>query len=278
MIKDSIYKRYSPEVTSPPENKLTAWWFVFDNNRLLVKGMGEKATIPCDAGLEELGLSPVRKQYLGVLEGLYCYSAEVAEGTEAPYGMEFKELRSLFGILDDDIFMLAGRALQIVAWDQTHQYCGRCGTLTETKPDERAKICPKCGLMNFPRISPAIIVAVIKESEILLAHANHFASNLYSVIAGFVEPGETFEECVKREVKEEVGIKVKNIKYFCSQPWPFPNSLMVAFTAEYDEGEIVVDGVEIGHAGWFDSSNLPTLPTSYSVARQLINWFLEQNP
>jgi NAD+ diphosphatase len=129
----------------------------------------------------------------------------------------------------------------------------------------------------YPRISPAIIVAVTRDDEILLAHNNNFKQNRYSVIAGFVEPGETFEDCVKREVMEEVNVKVKNIKYFSSQPWPFPDSLMIAFTAEYDEGEIRPDGIEIGDAGWYKRDNLPEVPTNTSVAGRLIQWFLNQN-
>ena len=140
---------------------------------------------------------------------------------------------------------------------------------------ERAKKCPKCGLSNYPRISPAIIVAVIRDGQLLLAHNNQFTKDLYSVVSGFLEVGETFEECVVREVKEETGITVKNINYFGNQPWPFPNSIMIGFTAEYAGGEIQVDGKEIGNANWFSSTEMPLIPNGLSIAKKLIDWFVD---
>jgi len=225
--------------------------------------------------LTSLGLRPLRAQYLGTLNDLPCYSAELNPDVSAPEGTEFRGLRGLFGWLEEDLFWLAGRAVQVMRWDQTHQFCGRCGAPTEIKPDERARICPECQLVAYPRLSPAIIVAVVKGDEILLARAHRFPHGLYSVIAGFVEPGENLEECLRREVREEVGIEVKSIRYFGSQPWPFPNSLMVGFTAEYDRGEIHVDEAEISDAGWFKVGNLPRIPDKVSIARQLIDWFVD---
>ena len=140
----------------------------------------------------------------------------------------------------------------------------------EDKKDERAKECPKCGLLNYPRISPAIIVAVLKGNQILLARSRRFPGGFYSVLAGYVEPGETLEECVRREVFEEVGIEVKNIRYFGSQPWPFPDSQMIAFTAEYLSGDIKPDESEIVDAGWFLPENLPEIPGKISIARSLL--------
>jgi NAD+ diphosphatase len=157
------------------------------------------------------------------------------------------------------------------------QYCGRCGSRTQTKEKERAKVCPQCGLHNFPRRSPAIIVAVERGEEILLARSAHFPRGMFSVLAGFVEPGETIEECVVREVKEEVGITVGNIRYFGSQPWPFPNSLMLGFTAEYVGGELVLDPTEIAEAGWFRADALPSIPGRISIAGRMIQWFVEKS-
>ena len=137
--------------------------------------------------------------------------------------------RLFFGELDEELVWIAGQANQLVDWNRSHQFCGKCGRQTEDGHDERAKVCPRCRLINYPRVSPAIIVAVVKNDQILLANNMRFKSRYYSVLAGFVEPGETLEECVAREIKEEVGISVKNIRYFASQPWPFPNSLMVGF-------------------------------------------------
>ncbi|MFQ6067478.1 MAG: NAD(+) diphosphatase [bacterium] len=266
---------FIPGVVPSSEKTESAWWFAFRGDELLVKLRDKAVTIPCTTHLESLNLKPVREQYLGTLDGRPCYSAELAPNISAPEGMAFRGLRQLFGFLEDNLFSVAGRAIQIMNWDQTHQYCGRCGSSTENKPNERAKVCPQCGLLNFPRISPAVIVAVLKGNRILLTHAHRLPPGLYSVIAGFVEPGETLEECVSREVKEEVGIEVKNIRYFGSQPWPFPNSLMVAFTAVYARGKINTNETEIIDAGWFTADNLPLIPDKISISRRLIDWFVE---
>ena len=274
MSPESIYKHFKPAVKQPTGDNDPAYWFVFRLNKLLVMVEKDKATIPYFRSLSELNIATVRIQYLGTLEGRPCYSAEATTETTVPEGMEYKDLRSLYGSVAEDIFLLAGRAIQIVSWDQTNQYCGRCGNKMETLEGERAKKCPSCGLINYPRISPAAITAVTKGNEILLTHNAAFRGNIHSLIAGFVEPGETIEECVHREIFEEVGIKVKNLKYFGSQPWPFPNSLMVGFTAEYESGEISVDGQEITEAGWYDASSLPELPGKMSIARKIIDWFV----
>ncbi len=275
MSRESIYKSYQPAVTIESINSEHGNWFVFCSGKLLVNPDG--CSIPYIKSLAELDLSPVRTQYLGTLRGYPCYSAEVSPDTVVPAGMTFSDLRPLYGVLDEEIFLLAGTAIQVVDWDQTHQFCGRCGHKTETLQDERAKKCPECGFMSFPRISPAAITAVFKENKILLSHNAAFRGNMHSLIAGFVEPGETLEECVKREVFEEVGIRVKNVKYFGSQPWPFPNSLMIGFTAEYESGEITVDGKEISEAGWYGVNNLPDLPSRMSIARVIIDWFIHGN-
>lgn len=277
MPRESIYRDYTPAIVPEPGSKgERGYWFVFCANRLLVK-LDEPPGILCIRSLAELNLSPIRTQYLGTLKGHPSYSAEVSPDTVAPEGMAFRELRSLYSALDEDIYLLAGRAIQIVNWDQTHQYCGRCGHKTETLQGERAKKCPVCGFTSYPRLSPAVITAVLKDDKILLLRNATFRGNMHSIIAGFVEPGETIEECIEREIFEEVGIRVKNIKYFGSQPWPFPNSLMIGFTAEYESGEISVDGKEILEAGWYDRHHLPELPPRMSIAREIIDWFIESN-
>jgi NAD+ diphosphatase len=258
-------------------NNNSIFWFAFRGNELLVEIKNNKATIPNVEDLSLLNLNPIRKQDLGERENNHYYCAELSSEAVAPEGMEFMELRQLFGLVDEEFFMLAGRAIQIVAWDKTHQFCGQCGDATHKLPNEFGKACSKCGLINYPRISPAIIVAVTKGDKILLAKNAKATFNRYSVLAGFVEPGETLEQCVAREVMEEVSIKVKNIKYFGSQPWPFPNSLMIGFTAEYDSGEINVDKNEIAEASWFGVNNMPEIPGSVSIARKLIDWYLESN-
>jgi len=254
-----------------------SWWFVFSGTKLLVQRSDQGVRIPLLKGLDTLPLEALRKQYLGTMNGHSCLSAECEANVQIPEGMGFQGLRKLYGALDEEMFWVAGRAFQIMDWDRTHQYCGKCGTPTKDKADERAKICPACGVVSFPRMSPAIIVAVVRDKTILLAHAARFPGAMYSVLAGFVEPGESLEECVRREVKEEAGVDLKNIRYFGSQPWPFPNSLMIGFTAEYAGGEITADQKEIVDARWFSAKDLPLIPDKVSIARKLIDWFVESD-
>jgi NAD+ diphosphatase len=250
------------------------WWFIFSGYNVLVKAEEENFFIPFVEDPSLLKLNAVRRRLVSHLDGSPCYEAECGPEAQAPEGMRFEGLRSLFGHLDDPLFQIAGRALQLMDWDRTHQFCSRCGHPTSDKEDETAKLCPSCGFVSFPDVSPAIIVAVIRDERILLARASRFPKQMYSVLAGFVEPGESLEECVRREVREEVGVEVTNIRYFGSQPWPFPHSLMVGFTAEYAAGEIRMDGKEIVDAGWFTADHLPQIPGKISIARKLIDWFV----
>ena len=260
-----------PEVRSDP-----AWWFVFRESKLLVDEGPSGVNLPCLIHITGLGLAPLHEHYLGRLDHRPCYAVEVAEGTIPPAGMVFQGLRQVYGRLDEGLFWIAARAVQIIDWDRTHQFCGRCGVLLRTKTDERAKECPQCGLLHYPRLAPAIIVLVERSNQLLLARSRHFMPGMYSVLAGFVEPGESLEEAVVREVKEEVGIEIKDIKYFGSQPWPFPHSLMIGFTATYAGSEISLNDDEIEGAGWFTIDNLPRIPGKISIARKLIDWFIEK--
>lgn len=222
-------------------------------------------------------LSIKRRQFLGTLRGRQAYSLELEPISEAPAGLCLHNLRRLVPMLAREHFWLAARAVQIVAWDRDHQFCGRCGGPTELHGDERSRRCVACSLAVYPRISPAVIVLVERGDEILLARSPHFVPGVYSTLAGFVEPGETLESTVLREIHEEVGVTVENIRYFGSQPWPFPNSLMIGFRADYAAGDIVVDGVEIEAADWFRRETLPKLPFKLSIARALIEAFLAEN-
>ena len=265
--------KFHSSIQSPQDKPKPGWWFVFRENDILVRPLNDKLLIPLVTDISELELEPVRKLYLGSLDDAPCYSADLPAETIAPEGMSFEGLRGVFGLLEEEVFWLAGRSFQLLNWDRTHQYCGKCGFPTENKPDERAKVCSQCGNINYPSASPAVIVAVRKEKQILLAHSNRHPVGRYSVLAGFVELGETLEECVKREVREEVGLDIKNIRYFGSQSWPFPNSLMIGFTAEYAGGEITVDHREILDAKWFSAGDLPQGPPRLSIARRLIESF-----
>ncbi|GBF33323.1 NADH pyrophosphatase [Desulfocucumis palustris] len=253
-------------------------WFLFYDNKLLIKINNDTLSIPGREDLTALEIQLRREIYIGRLYDSPCFAAEFSgEPLSLPGGFDYLSLRELLNKSEDDIFRVAGRGYQIINWARKHQFCGKCGGPTKNKPDELAKECTVCGTVSFPRISPAVIVAIVKEDKLLLARNIKFPSSFYSVLAGFVEPGETLEECVQREVKEEVGIEVKNIKYFGSQSWPFPDSLMIAFTAEYAGGEIAVDNMELSHADWFSSRNMPAkIPDKKTIAGRLIEWFLEQ--
>jgi len=266
--------KFIPGLVPPPERIGLAWWFIFQENKLLVCQKPESLTLPSLMDLDELGLIVIRQHYLGQLDNHHCYTGEVAEGTNPPTGMSFEGLRQVYGRLDEALFWIAARAVQIIDWDRTHRFCGRCGIELKMKTTERAKECPQCGLLHFPRLAPAIIVLVERGNELLLARSRHFLPGMYSVLAGFVEPGESLEEAVVREVKEEVGMDVRDIKYFGSQPWPFPHSLMIGFTATYAGGQISLDDSEIEEAGWFTADNLPRIPSKISIARKLIDGFL----
>ncbi|MGD9191377.1 MAG: NAD(+) diphosphatase [Desulfobacterales bacterium] len=266
---------FKPFFKLPATESDDSLWFVFHADKLLSKNEDHPNIIPSFQDLKAGHISPVRKQFLGTLDGRDCYTADLPDDRCTSDGFLLRGLRDYFGLLQEDLIWIAGRANQLVDWNRNHQYCGKCGQPNKDKSDERAKICPGCGAVNYPRLSPAIIVAVTKQDQILLANNKRFKTGYYSVLAGFVEPGENLEECVAREIREEVGITVKNIRYFGSQPWPFPNSLMVAFTAEYAAGEIDVDTSEIVDAGWFTGQTLPSIPPRITIARHLIDWFLE---
>jgi NAD+ diphosphatase len=271
-----LNRKFIPGIAAPSEREDRAWWFAFQGDKLLVHQAVAEARIPCLVEFTELGLRTLRQHYLGRWGGRHCYAVEVEEGPAPPSDMAFEGLRPLFDRLDEGLFGLAGLAAQIIEWDRTHQFCGRCGSQTEAMPRERAKSCRKCGLLHFPRLSPAVIVLVEHGPKLLLARSRRFRSGMYSVIAGFVEPGETLEQAVAREVWEETGLAIKDIRYFGSQPWPFPHSLMIGFTARYAGGEIKLDDDEIEDAGWYSAGNLPELPTKISIARKMIDWFLSR--
>jgi NAD+ diphosphatase len=218
-----------------------------------------------------MGGKPLRRLYLGTLGKRACYAFEYGADTQTPQDMLWQGLRALYGKLDDSLFALAGRALQFVDWDRTHQFCGRCGTPTRAREHERARECPACALIAYPRIAPAIMCLVRRGQEILLARSPHFLPGMYSALAGFVEPGESLEQCLSREVLEETGLSVANPRYFASQPWPFPHSLMIAFVADYAGGEITPAPDEIEDAQWFALDALPKLPNRISIARRLID-------
>lgn len=278
--ENPICPEFCPEfiagIEPPADRTEKALWFIFRGREILLRLNKNPGAIPRLLDPWELGLSGIREQYLGTLDGTHCYSAELPEDAQAPEGMKFTDLRQAYSEMSEKCFALVNKAVQVMEWDRTNQFCSRCGTKTLQKPGERGKECPDCGELFYPRISPAVIVLIRKGHEILLARSPNFPQCLYGLIAGFVEPGESAEAAVAREIREEVGIEVKNITYFGTQAWPFPNSLMIGFTAEYSSGEIQPDGIEIEDARWFPAGDLPVLPGKISIARKLIDHFLKE--
>jgi len=184
-------------------------------------------------------------------------------------------LYSLFGRVPDAVFAAYGRALQMLSWERDHKFCGRCSATTAPTDGGKALACTACGHSAYPRLNPCVIVAVGKGEQLLLATAAGRATGFHSTLAGFIEPGESAEQAVTREVQEEVGIGVTNVRYFTSQPWPFPSQLMLGFFADYAEGDIVIDPLEIAHADWYGRNDLPTIPPPQSIAGQLIQRFFD---
>lgn len=260
-----------------PTQTDSGYWFLFSGDTLLVEIHNDTFRVPTAESLGQLKILPQSSLYLGRLDSIPCFAGSMTSDSFDESKFRLLGIRQLFGLMDDEMFWLSARASHLVGWDRNTKYCGRCGNETISKHNEHSKLCPNCNYAIYPKISPAIIVAITKGDKILLAKNALNKANFYSVLAGFVEPGENLEECVVREVKEEAGIDVKNIKYFGSQPWPFPDSLMVGFTAEYAGGELVLDKNELSDAGWFSVDELPPIPGKISVAYKLINWFINSH-
>jgi NAD+ diphosphatase len=223
-----------------------------------------------DGGFDEIETEAL---FVGTVDGQHCWAVDL--DTE-PLGFDppetFTNLMSLYGDVGEPTWIAAGRAVQLIEWARCHRYCGRCATPTEESPGERARRCPRCGLLAFPRLAPAVITLVERDDgRALLARNARWTTGMYSCLAGFVEPGETLEEAVEREIHEEVGIDVDQLSYRRSQPWPFPHSLMLGFNARYAGGELECDGAEIAEARWFAPDDLPDLPGRISIARWLID-------
>ena len=267
-------------ISADPPNEYTepAWWFIFSKRKLLVSAEGLEPAVPLTRNLADLGFSANGKCFPGHPGGQTLLRRRPwSDPPPPPAGLSFQDLWGLHDRLEPDLIPIAFRALHLLDWSQKTRFCKRCGNEMRTKAGPPTRECPVCGYLSFPRISPAVIVLVERENQCLLARSPRFKGEFYSVLAGFAEPGETLEETVAREVREETGIEVQDIRYFGSQPWPFPDSLMIGFTARYAGGEIRVDGEEILDARWFTSDQLPNIPGKISIARQLIDWFVSKH-
>jgi NAD+ diphosphatase len=217
---------------------------------------------------------------VGVIEGECWSGVDVPEGHDPSDGAAI-DLRQFSARADEPAWLAAGRAVQLVEWGRTHRFCGRCGAETEPARGERAMRCSACGLTSFPRLAPAMITLVTRgddgpDQEALLARGVQWTIPMYSCLAGFVEPGESLESAVVREVREEVGITVTDVRYHGSQPWPFPHSLMVGFRARHESGELAPDPTEIADAAWYRRGDLPMIPPGISIARVLIDAWLAE--
>lgn len=244
-------------------------WLIRCENQLLTAIDPNRGNVfPCGQA-SDFG-NPGDALLVGEWQGMQCYAADLDRLPENIPGV-MMPVRALLSLVSADAVSLVGRAINLLDWQKNHRYCGRCGAPSTIKNGQFAMVCPACGLLAYPRISPAVMVLISRGDEILLARSPRFRAGVFSALAGFVEAGESLEQCAGREVFEEVGIEIANLRYFRSQFWPFPDSLMVAFFADYAGGIIKPDPVEIEDAKWFSRSELPALPEPVSIARQLID-------
>lgn len=260
---------FVPAIAPAAPASAEAWCFAFVEGQLLLLD-GEGAGLAPQPWSRFEPLQPAR-HYLGRIDGVDCWAFTLAE---LPAGFRRVPLRAAMMGFDETLMGVAGRAAQVLEWDRAHRFCGVCGTPTEAQPRERARRCPRCGHSAYPRLSPAMMVLVWRalggRREVLLARSPHYVPGVYSALAGFVEPGESLEQCVHREVAEEVGVQVANLRYYGSQSWPFPHSLMVAYTAEWIGGTIVRQEDEIEDAQWYAIDALPKIPPRFSISGHLI--------
>ncbi|MBV1880491.1 MAG: NAD(+) diphosphatase [Pseudomonadales bacterium] len=266
---------FKPGVKPPTDLSTGAIWFAFLGGELVVSEDEGGILVPQSPNFSELNIAASSQHYLGSFHSQHCFAVSVIPESTLPNGYYTINIRELLGQSDQAVFQVAGRAKQVLDWELTHQFCGQCGEKMGDHAEDRAKVCDVCNLIQYPRISPCVICLVTRGDEVLLGRSPHFPPRVYSTLAGFIEPGETIEEAVQREVFEEVGVTVKDIKYVGSQPWPFPNSLMIGFHAKFESGEIVVDGKEIIDARWWSLDALPKIPPSGSIARLLIDEYIE---
>lgn len=253
-------------------NVNNVYWFIFFNDQLLLQRKGETYTIPYSIN------PPVTvKNVLEVnlLEDMPACTASVDTPLEETAEYLPMGLRASYDYLDPVLHKIAGKAYELIYWDQHSRFCPSCGTKTVMQTTI-SKQCPNCKYEIYPVVSPAILVLIRKGDAILLVHARNFRGSFYGLVAGFLETGETLEECVRREVMEETGLEINNITYFGNQPWPYPSNLMVGFIADYVSGTIRLQDEELSEGAFFSKDNLPELPRKLSLARKMIDWWLEQ--
>ena len=250
-------------------------YVVLQNNHVLLIKNAESFTLPTGDELSPLMEYISCVHQVGFHQHIACFCAEISKDFQLSSAGLFVPIKQAISVVDNAVFPLIVKSIHLLDWNNNNKYCGFCGNHTLKNSEIFEAQCTVCEKVFYPRISPSIIVLIRKGKQILMARGPHFAEGVYGLIAGFVSPGETLEEAVEREVFEEVGIKIKNIRYFGSQPWPFPDSLMVAFLADFDSGEIQIDNVEIIEAGWYSADKLPGRTSSAkSIATLLVNYYI----
>jgi NAD+ diphosphatase len=259
--------------TTSPETIDKAWYFLVKGSDIAVNLDAQERWQPfTEMDVARFSAAEQGRHFLGSMGDIACFAIEVNYSS----GLSFSSLRMVLGKFDHLMAGLAGRAVQVCNWFHNHQFCGKCGAKTIIHKQDRAMLCRECGIASYSRLSPSIIVLVYRGEEVLLARNHRFPDGMYSTLAGFVEPGESIEQTLVREVGEEVGVNVKNLEYLGSQPWPFPDSLMLGFHAEYDSGDIVLQEEEIADAQWFRCDNLPAIPGKTAISRWLIDDYLHK--
>lgn len=248
-------------------------WCLFVNDRVIVVHRDGEVTLPDTNTVTSAGLHPAVALAIGNV-GPVAYLTGTLASVDHHLPFETLDLRRAYGLLSEQEYGIIGYASQIAYWDRTTRFCPACGATTERVINEWSKQCPTCSLRQYPRISPAIIVLVYRLGQVLLTRQPSWPPNRYSLIAGFVEAGESLEACLRREVAEEVGVRVDELRYLGSQPWPFPHQLMIGYVARYADGDLVIQADELDHAAWFDLDALPDLPPPMSIARRILDWHL----
>lgn len=258
------------------DNKELCGWFIFcPKQQLLLVKDGDRFHIPysVEPPVQLPADTPIHT--VGEIQGhpAKACALSLEALTEQDTSFIPTDLRASYDVLPLEEYQCAGKASQILTWDKNSRFCPACGTPTiQTGPI--TKRCPHCGQEIYPRISPAVIVLIKKEDSVLLVHARNFRGSFKGLVAGFLEPGETLEECVHREVMEETGIRIKNLKYFGSQPWPYPSGIMVGYYAEYESGTIKLQDEELSAGAFYHRDHLPEIPKKLSIARKLIDAWL----
>ena len=259
------------------ENHETPYWFIYCRERLALYSKSTSKTVPSMENLPFTDDEILYCRSIGIYGNKPCMVVEIQDSTPLPEGFTLIPLRKAYRLISLDLWTIAGRAIQFLRWHGEHRFCGKCGDEMAEQRSEPVKKCTHCDFLAYPRLTPAVIMSVIRNNKILLGRAANFPKGRYSPLAGFVEPGETLEEAVRREIMEEADIEVTDIQYVASQPWPFPQTLMLGFTAKYQSGEIKVDTTELEDARWFSAEAMPDrLPSRMSISRFLVDRFLEQ--